>query len=66
MNIKLEKIWINEFEGRQELRFDWSNDRHHAVLIQPPHGADQVARALSDASWLIGGDQHLVVPNGQN
>lgn len=63
LNIKLEKIWIDEFGGQKELRFAWSNDRHHSVVIRPPHGADQIARALSDASWLISGDPHLVVPN---
>lgn len=65
MTIKLEKIWVSEFEGRKELRFDWSNDRHHAVVIEYPHGADQIAKALSDASWLIGGDMHLLVPNAE-
>lgn len=63
--ITLEKVWVNEFDGRKELRFDWSNYRHHSVLIEPPWGAYQIAKALSDASWLIGGDPHLVTPNIQ-
>lgn len=63
MPARLEKLWINTTIERQEIRFDWSNDRHHAVAIEPPYGPAQIAKALSDASWLIGGDPHLVGPN---
>lgn len=43
--IKLERLWINTAGIRQEFRFDWSNDRHHAVEIKPPFGAHQIAAA---------------------
>lgn len=62
MTATLAKIWINEFEGRKELRTDFTNDRHHAVLIEAPHGAEQIANALSTLAYLIATDATLV-PN---
>lgn len=62
MKPELTKLWINEFEDRKEIRADFSNDRHHAVLISQPHRIDQVADALMTLARNIALDPHLV-PN---
>lgn len=59
MPITLVRVWLNDLGHRQELRFDWSNDRHHAVEVPAPHGVAQVVKALVDASWLIRSDLNL-------
>ncbi len=64
MKIEMTKIWLEEFEGEQALRADFSNDRHYRVAIQFPGLADQVAQALLSLASLIGRDP-LLVPNAK-
>ena len=63
--ITIEKIWLNKSELGTEIRFDWSNDRHHSVCVEYPCGAEQIAIALRDVSWLIAGDPYLAAPNNE-
>ena len=60
MRPELTKLWIAEFEEQKEIRADFSNGRHHAVTIHPPHRIDQVAIALIDIAENIMKDPHLV------
>ena len=63
MKIKLERMWINESINRgNELRVDWSNDRHHAVVIKHPGGSYEVAEAFRDMAMLIFQDPYLREP----
>jgi|GEM_PF-4586242 len=63
MSAKLENIWINEFVKEEDvertIRVDWSNDRHHAVRINQPHGKDEIIEALSRLIYLLAQDPHL-------
>jgi hypothetical protein len=52
----LEKIWINDFGGRNEIRIDWDNDRHQAIFLSDLH-PDSVKRSLLDAIRSIDRDQ---------
>lgn len=64
--VKLEKVWIgNGFDDQPELRLDWSNDRHHAVVIHHPGGPDEVADAFRSLAMLVYKDQHLRTPNAE-
>jgi len=57
---KIEKIWLNEMPvSGVELRLDWDNDRHHAVVVSYPFGAKQVADAMVSAAQLINRDRNL-------
>lgn len=56
---ELTKLWVNEFEDRKEIRADFTNDRHHAVMIEQPHSIDQVANALMAIARNILLDPHL-------
>lgn len=62
MKIEITKIWLEEFEGEQAFRADFSNGRHYRVVIQRPGNSGQVAQSLLDLASLIGRDPHLV-PN---
>jgi hypothetical protein len=64
MKIKLTKIWIEDFEGAQAVRADFSNDRHYRVAISQPGRPDQVAQALFSLADLIGSDP-LLAPNSE-
>lgn len=63
MTTKLTKLWHNEMPLPSgdiiELRADFSNDRHHAVLVEPPHGPIELARALDRLARQIATDPHL-------
>ncbi|HEX9812084.1 MAG TPA: hypothetical protein VGA88_08370 [Burkholderiales bacterium] len=61
---KLEKISIGEFQGQRAIRLDWSNDRHHAIVIQHPDGPDTVADALRRLAIIVHDDsaQGLFAP----
>ncbi len=30
----IEKIWINKVRDKIELRIDWDNDRHQAIMLK--------------------------------
>lgn len=59
----LKKLWLNDSRphggNNVEIRFDWDNDRHHAVRIDPPFGRDEVERALESSRRLILRDHKL-------
>jgi hypothetical protein len=59
MSTKLTKIWLDEFNGRKDLRADFSNDRHYSVKIAAPHNPEQVAMALINLADIIALDPHL-------
>ena len=60
MSIKLEKVLIGRsHDGLQELRVDWSNDRHHAVRINHPGGPDEIAEAFRGMAMLVYNDKKL-------
>jgi hypothetical protein len=60
--VRLNKIWVNESDpAKKELRLDWSNDRHHAVMIQPPHAPADIAQALLSMAYLIAKDPVLPI-----
>lgn len=59
MKPTLDKIWLENFQGEKALRADFTNDRHHRVVIQQPHGSEQLAQALIDLALNIRRDQHL-------
>ena len=42
-----------------ELRADFDNDRHHAVLVEPPHGPIELAKGLNRLAAQIATDPHL-------
>lgn len=65
MKPQLTKIWLSDFEGRQDIRVDFSNDRHYAALVEMPRGAEQVAQALFLLADMITHDPHLT-PNAKN
>lgn len=43
---RLKKIWINESAEGKEIRLDWDNDRHHAVVIRRPERPEDVIFAV--------------------
>lgn len=63
MTPKLTKLWHSELAllsgDRIVLRADFTNDRHHAVLVDPPHGPRELARALDLLARQIATDPHL-------
>ncbi len=63
MATKLTKLWHNEMmlpTGMSvELRADFDNDRHHAVLVRPPHGPMELAQALDMLARQIANDQNM-------
>ena len=59
MQPTLSKIWLEEFQEEKALRADFSNDRHHRVVIQKPHGKEQLASALAELAMNIKYDPHL-------
>ena len=60
MTPTITKIWIEEFtKGEKALCADFSNDRHHRIVIQQPHGKEQLAQALAELALNIKYDPHL-------
>lgn len=59
---KLTEIWLNNVQGYRELRVDFDNDRHHAMMIEPPYDKEAVARAFEQIAANIRRDWKLV-PN---
>ena len=61
--MKITKLWLNEtsYSGGSSLDLlaDFDNDRHHAVRVEPPHTAREVASALHILAVQIARDQHL-------
>jgi hypothetical protein len=53
---KLEKIRINTFNNRHELRIDWDNDRHQGISLKSLTPKD-VKQGLLDAVHLIAIEQ---------
>ena len=59
MKPKITDIWMNELSSWIEIRVDWSNDRHHAVVLPSPYDKQRVCQALKDLSTLILHDSNL-------
>lgn len=60
MEPRLERIWQGEGPLKMKsIRLDWSNDRHHEVVIQGNGTVDDVRDALLSLAQLIGKDPHL-------
>ena len=61
INIKtLKNLYLYEsMSGDVLIRLDWSNDRHHAVVIQPPFDREKVIEALLNTITLIKDDPNL-------
>lgn len=53
------KFWLDESLGEKALRADFSNDRHYLVVIQRPHGNEQLAQAMIELALNIRRDKHL-------
>lgn len=51
----IERLELIEVAGRKELRIDWSNDRHHSVVVEfgDPEG---ILLMLDRAAYLIRAD----------
>jgi len=56
---RLEKIWLEEFDGTNALRADFDNDRHYRVEVQLPRDSDKVADALVELAIMIKRDPKL-------
>lgn len=57
---RLENIWQGVGPlNMKSIRLDWSNDRHHEVVIQGRGEVDDVADALRYLAALIDNDPHL-------
>lgn len=56
------EIWLNDVDGLNEIRVDFSNDRHHAMMIEAPHDKEAVAMAFERLAANIRRDWNLV-PN---
>lgn len=56
------EIWLNDVDGHKEIRVDFSNDRHHAMMIESPYDKEAVARAFEQIAVNIRRDWKLV-PN---
>lgn len=60
MKPRLEKIWQGEGPlGMKSIRLDWSNDRHHEIVIQGRGNVGDVVDALLSLARLIGKDPNL-------
>jgi hypothetical protein len=47
---KIENVWLNK--ETNEIRLDWSNNRHHAVKLESSKPED-VIRCLADMCKLV-------------
>jgi hypothetical protein len=59
MAARIENISFVNFEGRREIVVSFDNDRHHAMMIFPPHSAEQVAQALINLARNLNNDPNL-------
>ena len=59
MQPMLDNIWLDESQGEKAIRAEFSNDRHHLVVVQRPHGSEQLAQALIDLALNIKSDSNL-------
>lgn len=60
MEPQLEKIWQGEgLHEMKSIRLDWSNDRHHEVVIRGRGNVDEVVDALLSLARMIGEDPKL-------
>lgn len=60
MKPHLEKIWQGAGPNKMpSIRLDWSNDRHHEIVIQGWTCVDDVADALISLAHLIKNDPNL-------
>lgn len=60
MEPQLEKIWQGEgFNKMKSIRLDWSNDRHHEIVIQGRGNVADVVDALLSLVRLIDNDPNL-------
>lgn len=57
--VKLETIWLRDFEDQRELRLNWSNGQSLEAMIEPPHGPLQVAAAFQRVAAYILTDKRL-------
>jgi len=62
---QLTKVWLHKFDygtfdSGMELRVDFSNDRHHAVMVNPPFSAKELNDALLLLARNIINDPHLI------
>lgn len=65
MVAKLENVWFEKSREQRSLTLDWSNERHHRVVIQQPGTPQQVADALREMAALVLSDQRLSTKNQQ-
>lgn len=60
MKPTMTKLWLDETllgdTPRVLLRIDWSNDRHHAEMIDGPATPDRVAMALQRLAIMVNAD----------
>ena len=56
---EISDIWLNKSPLGFEIMLDWDNDRHHASIVEPPYGAEQVHRAFVRLLGIISNDSHL-------
>lgn len=56
---EITRIQIIEYERTKEIRADFSNDRHHSVVIIHPHRIENVANALMTLARQIMADPEL-------
>lgn len=59
MTKKMTDFWVNKIGSRMELRIDFDNDRHHAVLFEPGDSRDLVVKKLRLAAEQIQHDRKL-------
>lgn len=59
----LEKIWQGEGPDKMPtIRLDWSNDRHHEIVIHGRGNVVNVFEALISLARLVGKDPNLIAP----
>lgn len=56
---KINNTWMSVTSMEKQIRLDWSNDRHHAVVIDPPYGKHEMVAALRRMAELIEADEYL-------
>lgn len=52
-------IWLNTVSCRLEIRLDFDNDRHHAVMVDGPYNTERLAQALITLAHNIMRDPYL-------
>ena len=60
MNPHLRKIWQGKGPNNSKtIRLDWSNERHHEVIIEGAGDVDDVRDALYQLAHLVFNDPNL-------